>query len=123
MWILSLVVNCGKKRRKMRRRPAEYRRPIRRRFSGWIWALFGLFSIAGLVLFVLHHNQREDRVEQPVLVRIQRNLMLLYCYLSLSHLLFGFKCSRVLNLLRFYDTQLIVEHLNLICLLKFGLNG
>lgn len=72
MWILSLVVNCGRKRRKMRRRPAEYRRPIRRRFSYWIWALFGLFSIAGLVLFVLHHNQREDRVEQPVLERDAR---------------------------------------------------
>ncbi|PQP93692.1 putative galacturonosyltransferase 11 [Prunus yedoensis var. nudiflora] len=53
----------------MRRRAAEYRRPVRRRFSYWIWALFGLFSIAGLVLLVVHHNQHEDRVEQPVLER------------------------------------------------------
>ncbi|TQD74402.1 hypothetical protein C1H46_040069 [Malus baccata] len=51
----------------MRRRAAEYRRPVRRRFSNWIWALFGLFSVAGLVLLVVNHNQHEDRVEQPVL--------------------------------------------------------
>ncbi|KAL6181689.1 hypothetical protein ACLB2K_048338 [Fragaria x ananassa] len=57
----------------MRRRAAEYRRPVRsRRFSYWIWALFGLFSIAGLVLFVLHHKQNEDRVEQPVLENNER---------------------------------------------------
>ncbi|XP_022135389.1 probable galacturonosyltransferase 11 [Momordica charantia] len=56
----------------MRRRPADFRRPVRRRFSHWIWALFGLFTIVGLVLFVVHHNQREDRVEQPVLERNSR---------------------------------------------------
>ncbi|XP_040986837.1 hexosyltransferase GAUT11 [Juglans microcarpa x Juglans regia] len=56
----------------MRRRPAEYRRPVRRRFSFWIWALLGLFAIAGLVLFVVHHNQREDLVEKPALERNAR---------------------------------------------------
>lgn len=50
----------------MRRRAAEYRRPVRRRFSFWIWALFGLFSVAGLVLFVVHHNHQEDPVKQPI---------------------------------------------------------
>ncbi|KAH7528902.1 hypothetical protein FEM48_Zijuj05G0127100 [Ziziphus jujuba var. spinosa] len=49
----------------MRRRAAEYRRPVRRRFPYWIWVLLGLFSIAGFFLFVLHHNQNEDRIEQP----------------------------------------------------------
>ncbi|XP_030938911.1 probable galacturonosyltransferase 11 [Quercus lobata] len=56
----------------MRRRAAEYRRPVRRKFSHWIWALLGLFSIAGLVLFVLHHNQHEDRVENTALERNAR---------------------------------------------------
>lgn len=51
----------------MRRRPADYRRPVRRRFSYWIWALLGLFSVAGLVLFMVQHNYHEDRVEQPTL--------------------------------------------------------
>lgn len=67
-----MVVNCGRNRRKMRRRAAEYRRPVRRKFSSWIWALLGLFSIAGLVLFVLHHNQHEDRVENTALERNAR---------------------------------------------------
>ncbi|CAM8924135.1 unnamed protein product [Rhodiola kirilowii] len=48
----------------MRRRAAEFRRPARRRFSNWIWILLIVFSAAGLVLFVLHHNQDEDRVHQ-----------------------------------------------------------
>lgn len=48
----------------MRRRAAEYRRPVRRRFSYWIWGLLGLFSIAALVMFVIHHNH-EDRIEPP----------------------------------------------------------
>ncbi|XP_068308583.1 hexosyltransferase GAUT11-like [Pyrus communis] len=56
----------------MRRRAAEHRRPVRRRFSYWIWALFGLFSVASLVLLVVNHNQHEDRVEQPVLERYTR---------------------------------------------------
>ncbi|KAL3637910.1 Hexosyltransferase gaut11 [Castilleja foliolosa] len=52
----------------MRRRATDFRRPVRRRFSCWIWALFFLFSIAVLILFVVqHNNQYEDRVEQPVL--------------------------------------------------------
>ncbi|XP_009346272.2 hexosyltransferase GAUT11 [Pyrus x bretschneideri] len=56
----------------MRRRAAEYRRPVRRRFSNWIWALFGIFSVAGLVLLVVNHNQHEHRVEQPLLERNTR---------------------------------------------------
>ncbi|KAJ4838117.1 putative galacturonosyltransferase 11 [Turnera subulata] len=51
----------------MRRRPAEFRRPARRRLSQWIWALLGMFVIGGLVLFVFHHNHHEDRVEKPVM--------------------------------------------------------
>ncbi|KAJ4962025.1 hypothetical protein NE237_021935 [Protea cynaroides] len=49
----------------MRRRAAEYRRPVRRKLSYWIWALFGLFSVAALVLFVVHHNQQEYPLKQP----------------------------------------------------------
>ncbi|KAL3570954.1 hypothetical protein D5086_028203 [Populus alba] len=51
----------------MRRRPAEYRRPVRRRLSQWIWALIGMFLIAGLVLFVFIHNHHEDQVNQPIM--------------------------------------------------------
>ncbi|PSS08011.1 Galacturonosyltransferase [Actinidia chinensis var. chinensis] len=52
----------------MRRRSADYRRPGRRRFSCWIWALLGLVSVAGFVLFIVHHNHHhEDRVEHPIM--------------------------------------------------------
>ncbi|KAJ6293868.1 hypothetical protein OIU76_022021 [Salix suchowensis] len=50
----------------MRRRPAEYRRPVRRRLSQWILTLLGMFLIAGLVLFVCLHNQHQDQVKQPI---------------------------------------------------------
>ncbi|XP_059642140.1 hexosyltransferase GAUT11-like [Cornus florida] len=51
----------------MRRRAADYRRPVRRRFSYWIWVLLGLFAFAGFALFVVHHNhQHDDRIEQPI---------------------------------------------------------
>lgn len=63
----------------MRRRAAEYRRPVRRRFSYWIWALFGLFSVAILVLLVVNHNQHEDRVEQPVLVWLLSSPICCFC--------------------------------------------
>ncbi|GLT70388.1 hypothetical protein SLA2020_424700 [Shorea laevis] len=56
----------------MRRRAAEFRRPVRRRSSYWIWVLLGLFSVAGLVLFVVHHNYHEDRVDQLVTDRSSR---------------------------------------------------
>ncbi|XP_038687779.1 hexosyltransferase GAUT11-like [Tripterygium wilfordii] len=46
----------------MRRRPAESRRHVRRRFSHLIWVLLGLFLIAGLFLFVVQHNHHEDRL-------------------------------------------------------------
>ncbi|PIA63243.1 hypothetical protein AQUCO_00200928v1 [Aquilegia coerulea] len=52
----------------MRRRAAEYRRPVRRRLSNWIWALFGLFSVAALVLFVVLHNHQEQ-IETPIIVK------------------------------------------------------
>ncbi|KAL6497339.1 Hexosyltransferase gaut11 [Orobanche gracilis] len=51
----------------MRRRAAEFRRPVRRRFSCWIWALLLLFAIAGFILFGIQHNhQTVDHMEQPV---------------------------------------------------------
>ncbi|CAN1840005.1 Hexosyltransferase GAUT11 [Linum perenne] len=52
----------------MRRRAADYRRPIRRKYSQWIWVLLAMFLVAGFVLFVFHHNQHEDRVEQLITV-------------------------------------------------------
>ncbi|XP_057804998.1 hexosyltransferase GAUT11-like [Salvia miltiorrhiza] len=52
----------------MRRRATDFRRPVRRRFSCWIWVLLLLFLIAGFGLFVVQHNHRdEDHVEQPLL--------------------------------------------------------
>lgn len=53
----------------MQRRAAGFRRPVRRRYSYWIWALLGFISIAGFVLFIVQHNyQDHDRVEQqPVM--------------------------------------------------------
>ncbi|CAH9088126.1 unnamed protein product [Cuscuta europaea] len=55
----------------MRRRAADYhRRPIRRSLSFWIWALLGIFLIAGCFLFIMHHQyDRGDRVEHPILDR------------------------------------------------------
>lgn len=50
----------------MRRRAADYRRPVRRKYWCWIWALLGLFLVAGLLLFVVQHNQNEDRDGKPV---------------------------------------------------------
>ncbi|XP_012080425.1 hexosyltransferase GAUT11 isoform X2 [Jatropha curcas] len=50
----------------MRRRAADYRRPVRRRLSLWIWALLGMFLIAGLILFVFHHHHHEDQIKQPI---------------------------------------------------------
>ncbi|KAF5933778.1 hypothetical protein HYC85_029949 [Camellia sinensis] len=52
----------------MRRRTVDYRRPVRRWFSSWIWGLLGLISVVGFVLFVVvHHHPHEDRDEQPIL--------------------------------------------------------
>ncbi|KAL6541222.1 Hexosyltransferase gaut11 [Orobanche hederae] len=51
----------------MRRRAAEFRRPVRRRFSCWIWVLLLLFAIVGFILFGIQHNhQNVDHMEQPV---------------------------------------------------------
>ncbi|EXB62631.1 hypothetical protein L484_023926 [Morus notabilis] len=54
----------------MRRQGADFRPPVRMRFPNWIWVLLGLFSIAGLFLFVLHRSQNEDQFEQPALTLI-----------------------------------------------------
>ncbi|CAI8589591.1 unnamed protein product [Vicia faba] len=51
----------------MRRRAAEFRRPIRRKLSYGICFLLGAFSVVGLVLFFLQHNYHEDRVKHPLL--------------------------------------------------------
>lgn len=60
--------NRGGSGRKMRRRAADYRRPVRRKYWCWIWALLGLFLVAGLLLFVVQHNQNEDRDVKAVQV-------------------------------------------------------
>ncbi|KAL5723279.1 polygalacturonate 4-alpha-galacturonosyltransferase [Ranunculus cassubicifolius] len=53
----------------MRRRAADYRRPPRKKLSTWIWLLLGLFSIAGLVLFVFHHNHQQDQIHPSTIVQ------------------------------------------------------
>ncbi|KAL4584135.1 hypothetical protein LXL04_008725 [Taraxacum kok-saghyz] len=54
----------------MRRRAADYRRPVRRRFSIWIWVLLGVLCIAGFILlFFLQNQGLRERVEQPILDR------------------------------------------------------
>ncbi|GAB2270166.1 Hexosyltransferase gaut11 [Dionaea muscipula] len=50
----------------MRRRAADYRRPVRRRISYWIWALLGVFCFAVLLLFTVHHNHNQDQVAQQI---------------------------------------------------------
>ncbi|XP_010939219.1 hexosyltransferase GAUT11 [Elaeis guineensis] len=49
----------------MRRRAPEFRRPARRRLLDWIWWLLGIFVVAGLVLFVVHHHH-QDRFGPPI---------------------------------------------------------
>lgn len=49
----------------MRRRAPDFRRPVRRRLSDWIWWLLGIFIVAGVVLFVVQH-QHQDPFEPPV---------------------------------------------------------
>ncbi|GAB2220918.1 hypothetical protein Droror1_Dr00012077 [Drosera rotundifolia] len=56
----------------MRRRAAEYRRPVRRRISYWIWALLGVFCFVGFVLFVVHHNHDRDRVAKPMMEKDEK---------------------------------------------------
>ena len=77
--------------KKMRRRAADFRRPVRRRFPSWIWVLLGVFSIAGLFLFVVHHNQNEDRVAQPALVRIEGDHFVFFFFFFFAF----FKCFLV----------------------------
>lgn len=48
-----------------RRAPAEFRRPARRRLSGWIWWLLSLFMAAALVLFILQHrHHHEEEIQE-----------------------------------------------------------
>nr|GMD34067.1 probable galacturonosyltransferase 11 [Ipomoea batatas] len=70
----------------MRRRAADYRRPVRRRLSCWIWALLGIFLIAGFFLFIMHHHQhdREDHVEQPVLDIDSKNEQVIHEHLNFT---------------------------------------
>ncbi|KAL2482294.1 putative galacturonosyltransferase 11 [Forsythia ovata] len=69
----------------MRRRAADYRRPVRRRLSCWIWALLVIFSVAGFALFVLHHNHhQEDHVEQPVLETYTKNERVVHKHLNFT---------------------------------------
>ncbi|KAK4735478.1 hypothetical protein R3W88_009739 [Solanum pinnatisectum] len=69
----------------MRRRAADYRRPVRRRLSCWIWSLLGIFSIVGFVLFVVHHHHdHEDHVEQPVSERESRNEQVVHERMNLT---------------------------------------
>lgn len=44
-------------------------RSSRRRLPGWIWWLLGIFLLVGLMLFVLHHNQKEQ-FRPPVVVSV-----------------------------------------------------
>nr|CAB3495621.1 unnamed protein product [Digitaria exilis] len=52
-----------------RRRALEHRRSSRRRLPGWIWWLLGIFLLVGLMLFVLHHKQKEQ-FRPPVVVSV-----------------------------------------------------
>ncbi|KAG8379346.1 hypothetical protein BUALT_Bualt07G0078800 [Buddleja alternifolia] len=56
----------------MRRRATEYRRPVRRRLSCWIWVFIVLFSIAGFGSFFIQHSYQggRDHVEQQPLLEI-----------------------------------------------------
>jgi hypothetical protein len=96
---LDFVFLGGELWRNMRRRPAEYRRPVRRRLSQWIWALIGMFLIAGLVLFVFLHNHHEDQVNQPIMVR--------FAYILRTHFLFFFLCPSNVYLISCVSTNLI----------------
>lgn len=51
----------------MRRRAPDFRRPARRRLSYWIWWLLGIFSLAGLLLFVVQHRH-QDHFDRPIQV-------------------------------------------------------
>lgn len=78
---------------KMRRRAADFRRPVRRNLSCWISSLLGLFCVAGFILFTIHHFHAidiKDPVRQPTLVRFRD----LSCYVMLIDLLcaVGHKC-------------------------------
>lgn len=56
----------------MRRRAADFRRPVRRPILNWIWALLGLFFFAGIFLFVVQHNHSQDQVSQPTLEKHEK---------------------------------------------------
>ncbi|KAK4768133.1 hypothetical protein SAY87_003274 [Trapa incisa] len=49
----------------MRRRAADYRRPVRRMLWCWIWSVLGLFCLGGLILFVIQHNHNGNQIIRP----------------------------------------------------------
>ncbi|CAL0307170.1 unnamed protein product [Lupinus luteus] len=51
----------------MRRRAAEFRRPVRRRVSYWIWLFIVLFSILALSFFILQNRHSNDPDDFPSL--------------------------------------------------------
>lgn len=61
----------------MRRRAADFRRPVRRNLSCWISSLLGLFCVAGFILFTIQHFhaiEHKDPIRQPTLDKINRNV-------------------------------------------------
>ncbi|XAR63837.1 Polygalacturonate 4-alpha-galacturonosyltransferase [Bertholletia excelsa] len=69
----------------MRRRAADYRRPVRRKFSWWIWMVLGLITVGGFVLFVVHHQQdREDPAERTLMDSSTRNGRLIHDHLNFT---------------------------------------
>nr|GEX43844.1 probable galacturonosyltransferase 11 [Tanacetum cinerariifolium] len=69
----------------MRRRAAEYRRPVRRRWSVWIWVVVGLLCVGGFIYLAVQQNQEyKDQVEHPVLERDAGTLQLNHGDLNLT---------------------------------------
>ncbi|KAI3761272.1 hypothetical protein L1987_51684 [Smallanthus sonchifolius] len=61
------------------------RRPVRRRFSVWIWVVLGLFCIVGFTLLVVKQNQEyHDQPEHPILDRNGGSLQFTHRNLNLT---------------------------------------
>ncbi|KAI5416530.1 variant 2, galacturonosyltransferase 11 [Lathyrus oleraceus] len=56
----------------MRRRAADYRRPVRRRLSYWICLLLAFSFILATVLFIIQHNHHQDPLQYSLLERNAR---------------------------------------------------
>jgi hypothetical protein len=72
------------------RRAPEFRRSSRRRLPEWIWWLVGIFLVLGLMLFVLHHNQREH-FRPPVVVSPRQTLAFLFNFCLIDSALAEFR--------------------------------